>query len=403
MRTQLARIKQQALAIHASSTRKFDGWLIFSSCMLVGLGWLMVSSASVALAEQLTGNAQYYAMRQGIYLLLAVMLALLVALLPSRFLQANGHWFLLLAFALLVLVLLIGREVNGSQRWINFGLFNLQTSEIAKICLTLYMASYLTRHLEQVRTTLSGFIKPLLLVFAYGTLLILQPDYGALVVVMTAVMGMIFLAGVRFTLFVVFVLIAGVGLVFIAYMEPYRVERLTTFTDPWAHQFNSGYQLTQALIAFGRGHWLGLGLGNSVQKLFYLPEAHTDFIFSILAEELGLLGGLLTLATFTLFISRIFIIGRLCELQKQFFSAYFCYGFALIFATQILVNLGVNTGLLPTKGLTLPLISYGGSSLLASGIMLGLIVRADLDRRQQAAATSTNPTSLNNQALKNQV
>lgn len=375
-------LKLQSRSLHQSSIRFLDGWLIFSSLALLVLGWLMVSSASVAVAEFWTGNTQYFAIRQGVFAVLGLIAAFIVSQVSMAFSQKNGHWFLLLAFLLLSLVLLIGREINGSTRWINFGLFNLQTSEIAKIFLTIYMAGYITRHLQHVRETLSGFIKPLLLMLAYGGLLIFQPDFGSLVVVMAAVMGMVFLAGVQFKHFFLVLLVALGGLAFIAIIEPYRVERLTSFTDPWSHQFNSGYQLTQALIAFGRGHWVGLGLGNSVQKLFYLPEAHTDFIFSIIAEELGLVGGLFTLALFILFVSRIFLIARKCELVGQFFSAYLCYGLGVIFATQILVNMGVNMGVLPTKGLTLPFISYGGSSLISSGIMLGLILRADYERRE---------------------
>ncbi|WP_027849499.1 putative lipid II flippase FtsW [Marinospirillum minutulum] len=376
--------------LHQSSTHLFDGWLVFSSLALLTLGWLMVSSASVAVAEFWTGNPQHFAIRQGVFAVLALFAVFVVSQISMAFSQKNGHWFLLLAFILLGLVLLIGREVNGSTRWINLGLFNLQTSEIAKICLAIYMAGYLMRHLRHVRETLTGFVKPLALMFAYGGLLIFQPDFGSLVVVMAAVMGMVFLAGVQFKHFFLVLLIALAGLAFLAILEPYRVQRLTTFTDPWSHQFNSGYQLTQALIAFGRGHWVGLGLGNSVQKLFYLPEAHTDFIFSIIAEELGLIGGLFTLGLFVLFISRIFLIARKCELLGQFFSAYLCYGLGIIFATQILVNLGVNMGVLPTKGLTLPFISYGGSSLISSGIMLGLIFRADYERRKLLAQEQGN-------------
>ncbi|GLR63145.1 putative lipid II flippase FtsW [Marinospirillum insulare] len=378
-------VKKQCRLLHQSSTHRFDGWLVFSSLALLTLGWLMVSSASVAVAEFWTGNPQHFAIRQGVFAVLGLLATFFVSQVSMTFSQQNGHRFLFLAFALLILVLLVGREVNGSTRWINFGLFNLQTSEIAKICFTIYMASYLTRQLQAVRETLSGFIRPLLLMVAYGSLLIWQPDFGSLVVVMAAVMGMVFLAGVKFRHFFLVLIAAFAALTFIAILEPYRLQRLTTFTDPWSHQFNSGYQLTQALIAFGRGHWVGLGLGNSVQKLFYLPEAHTDFIFSIIAEELGLIGGLITLGLFTLFISRIFLIARQCELLGQFFSAYLCYGLGIIFTTQILVNLGVNMGVLPTKGLTLPFISYGGSSLISSGIMLGLIFRADSERRKLAA------------------
>ncbi len=383
-------IKVQSRTLHLSSMRCIDGWLVFSSLALLALGWLMVSSASVAVAEFLSNNAQHYAIRQGVFAVLGLLIAFLVSQVPLAFIQKHGLVFLSFAFILLGSVLLIGREINGSTRWISFGFFNLQTSEVAKICLIIYMASYLTRHIKHVRETFTGFIKPLLLVLLYGSLLIFQPDYGSLVVVIAAVMGMVFLAGVKLKHFLLVLLTAIAGLVFIAVMEPYRVERLTSFTDPWSHQFNSGYQLTQALIAFGRGHWVGLGLGNSVQKLFYLPEAHTDFIFSILAEELGLVGGLLTLALFVVLISRIFLIGRKCELVGHFFSAYLCYGLGVIFATQVLVNIGVNTGLLPTKGLTLPLISYGGSSLLASGMMLGLIFRADYERRKQVFQEQTD-------------
>jgi len=369
---------------HQAWTRKLDGWLLFSSLSLMLFGWIMVSSASVAIAEAWTGSAQYFAWRQSAFMLLSVVAALVVSQVPLSWSRFNGHWFLAVAFLLLVAVLIIGREVNGSTRWISLGPFNLQASEIAKICLLVYMSGYLVRHLQSVRETFTGFFKPLFLVVLYGGLLIAQPDYGALVVVMAAVMGMVFLAGVKLTHFILVLILAIVGLALIAVVEPYRMQRLISFTDPWAQQFDSGYQLTQALIAFGRGQWTGLGLGNSVQKLFYLPEAHTDFIFSILAEELGLVGALVTLSLFALMIVRIFRVGRKSEQVKHFYAAYLCYGVGVIFAVQVLINLGVNTGLLPTKGLTLPLISYGGSSLLASGIMLGLVFRADYESRKHA-------------------
>lgn len=380
----LARLHTWATQLHASATHKFDGWLVFSALALVSLGWLMVSSASVAVGENLASDAQYFALRQGVFIVIGLGAALVAALIPFNWHQRQGAWYLLLAFLLLVMVLLIGKEVNGSKRWLSLGLFNLQTSEIAKICFSLYLASYLTRHLAEVRSTFNGFFKPLLLVLLYGALLIVQPDYGSLVVMLAAVMGMVFLAGARFSHFILILTLALVGLGFIAVLEPYRLVRITSFTNPWAYQFDSGYQLTQALIAYGRGDWLGLGLGNSIQKLSYLPEAHTDFIFSIIAEELGFIGGLVVLSLFALLISRIFVIGRKNERVQKFFTAYLCYAFGFIFATQLLVNLGVNTGLLPTKGLTLPLISYGGSSLLASGIMLGLVLRADIELRKDA-------------------
>lgn len=367
----------------------FDVWLLLSSLSLILLGWVVVSSASVAVADAWTGNPQYFSTRQGLFIVLALVAALVVSRIPLAW--ANYPFAAIgAALGLLVIVLLIGREVNGSTRWISLGPFNLQTSELAKIALMVYLSSYLVRHLDAVRSTLSGFVNPLIVVFIYGVLLILQPDFGGLVVVLIAVMAMLFLAGARFQYFLLMLCLAVLLLTVIAYLEPYRVQRLTSFTDPWARQFDSGYQLTQALIAYGRGAWTGLGLGNSVQKLFYLPEAHTDFVFSILAEELGLIGALITLGLFVLMISRIYIIGRLSELSQHYFAAYLCYGLATLFAAQVLINLGVNTGLLPTKGLTLPLISYGGSSLLASGIMLGLVFRADKERRQAGVKERSN-------------
>lgn len=366
---------------HRACNRYLDGWLLLSSLSLALLGWVLVGSASVAIAEAWTGSPHYFVWRQTAYLLLAVVAAWVVSQLPLSLSRFNGHWFLILAFLLLVAVLLVGREVNGSTRWISLGPVNLQASELSKIFLLIYLAGYLVRHLQAVRSTFSGFFKPLFLVVLYGGLLITQPDYGALVMVMAAVMGMVFLAGVRLTHYVFVLLLAGAALALIAIAEPYRMQRLISFTDPWARQFDSGYQLTQALIAYGRGQWTGLGLGNSVQKLFYLPEAHTDFIFSILAEELGLIGALTTLGLFAVMIVRIFKIGRQCEEVRHFYAAFLCYGIGVIFAVQVLINLGVNTGLLPTKGLTLPLISYGGSSLLSCGLMLGLVFRADYEWR----------------------
>ncbi|MFK7160945.1 putative lipid II flippase FtsW [Marinospirillum sp. MEB164] len=378
-----------AQRVHRQSLAVFDAWLIFAALGLLVIGWLMVSSASIAVAELRTGQLGFFAVRQALFILVSLGAALLVVSIPLGYSFRMGYLFLLAAFALLILVLLIGREVNGSTRWISLGPVNLQTSELAKICMVIYLSSYLVRHLQSVRQTLSGFAKPLLMVFLYGAFLFLQPDYGSLVVMTAAALAMVFLAGARLSYFTVMLVLVVLGLVLVALVEPYRVQRLISFRDPWLHQFDSGYQLTQALIAYGRGHWLGQGLGNSVQKLFYLPEAHTDFIFSVLSEELGLLGALTTLGLFVLLVSRVLIIGRLCEQQQQLFAAFVCYGIGILLGLQVVINLGVNLGLLPTKGLTLPLLSYGGSSLLSSGIMLGLVFRADLERRWQEAAKAS--------------
>ncbi|WP_027350876.1 putative lipid II flippase FtsW [Halotalea alkalilenta] len=358
-----------------------DGWLILAASVLASLGWIMVTSASSEIASSLTGNPYYYSIRHGIYVLLGLFCAVVTMRVPMSWWRGNGPTLFLGALILLAAVLIVGREVNGARRWIPLGVINLQASEVAKICMVVYLAGYLVRHLERVRFTWWGFIAPLGLVAGMGALLILEPDYGATVVILATCMGMLLLAGValwRFLLLSSGVVALGV---FGALAEPYRIQRITSYLDPWANQFDSGYQLTQALIAFGRGGWSGMGLGNSVQKLFYLPEAHTDFVYSVLAEELGLIGAVGVVLLFALLVFRAFKIGRTAELTGRLFSAYVCYGMALIFGAQAFINLAVNTGLLPTKGLTLPLLSYGGSSMLISGVMVGMLLRVDGETR----------------------
>ena len=297
--------------------------------------------------------------------------------------QRYGWIMLLAAFALLVLVLVpgIGREVNGARRWIGFGAFNVQPSEIAKVFVVVYLAGYLVRRQEEVRESWAGFFKPFVVLLPMAGLLLLEPDFGATVVMMGSAMAMLFLGGVGMLRFGLMVALA-VGAVFVLVQtQEYRLQRLITFTDPWADQYGSGYQLTQALIAFGRGEWFGVGLGNSIQKQFYLPEAHTDFVFSVLAEELGFVGALATLALFVFVSVRALYVGLWAERAKQFFSAYVAYGLAFLWIGQFLINIGVNTGLLPTKGLTLPFLSYGGSSLVICCVSLALLLRIEWERR----------------------
>jgi len=283
---------------------------------------------------------------------------------------------------LLILVLLpgIGREVNGAKRWIGVGLFNVQPSEVAKVCAVLFLAGYLVRRQQEVRGSWKGFFKPLVVLVPIAGLLLLEPDFGATVVMLGAAAGMLFLGGVGLFRFGLMVLLA-LGAIYLLVQDPYRWARITNFSDPWADQFGAGYQLSQALIAFGRGEWLGVGLGNSVQKQFYLPEAHTDFVFSILAEELGLVGALLTLGLFVFIAVRSLYVGLWAERSRQFFSAYVAYGLALLWIGQILINIGVNVGLLPTKGLTLPFLSYGGSSLIICCASLGMLLRIEWETR----------------------
>ena len=357
---------------------------LLAGCLgLLGLGLVMIASASSEVAAAQTGSPLYHMIRHLIYMVIGLGAAGVVLMVPMSIWQRYGWIMLLAAFALLVLVLVpgIGREVNGARRWIGFGAFNVQPSEIAKVFVVVYLAGYLVRRQEEVRESWAGFFKPFVVLLPMAGLLLLEPDFGATVVMMGSAMVMLFLGGVGMLRFGLMVALA-VGAVFVLVQtQEYRLQRLITFTDPWADQYGSGYQLTQALIAFGRGEWFGVGLGNSIQKQFYLPEAHTDFVFSVLAEELGFVGALATLALFVFVSVRALYVGLWAERAKQFFSAYVAYGLAFLWIGQFLINIGVNTGLLPTKGLTLPFLSYGGSSLVICCVSLALLLRIEWERR----------------------
>ena len=357
---------------------------MLAGCLaLLGLGLVMITSASSEVAAVNSGNALYHMVRHLVYVALGLGAALLVLLVPVNTWQRLDWMLLLAAFGLLILVLIpgVGREVNGSMRWIGFGAFNVQPSELAKVFVVIYLAGYLVRRQAEVRESMWGFAKPFLVLLPMAMLLLLEPDFGATVVMMGAAVAMLFLGGVgliRFSLLVVF----AVGAVFILVQtQEYRLQRLITFTDPWADQYGAGYQLTQALIAFGRGEWFGVGLGNSVQKQFYLPEAHTDFVFSVLAEELGMVGALATIGLFAFVGVRALYIGLWAEKAKQFFAAYVAWGIAFLWLGQFLINIGVNVGLLPTKGLTLPFLSYGGSSLIVTCASMALLLRIEWESR----------------------
>ncbi|MFK8021111.1 MAG: putative lipid II flippase FtsW [Pseudomonadales bacterium] len=360
---------------------QIDQALLYSFILLVVFGIVMMGSASMEYAGQHFNDPWYHIKRQSLFLALGLLIALFTVYIPIEFWRKHSAQFLLFAFLLLLAVLLpgVGKEVNGSQRWIPIGVFNLQASEPAKLFVIVYMAAYLVRREREVRNEWRGFIKPLLVLSAMISLLLLEPDFGAVVVMLGASLGMLFLAGVRLVHFSFVVVGSLFAIALMALMSPYRLQRLITFMDPWPHQFDSGYQLVQSLIAFGRGEWLGLGLGRSVQKLFYLPEAHTDFVFAIIGEEFGFIGALMVVCLFGVFIWRILIIARGAERRGFKFAAYFCYGIALLFAIQSFINIGVNTGLLPTKGLTLPFFSYGGSSLVLSCLMVACVLRANYE------------------------
>ncbi len=275
----------------------------------------------------------------------------------------------------------IGVEVNGSTRWINLAVFRLQVSEPAKLLALIYMAGYLVRHGEEVRYTGAGFLKPLGLLLIAALLLLMEPDFGATVVLMTTALVMMFMAGVSLWKFGGLIAVAGTAFAALALLSPYRLQRLTAFIDPWNDPFNTDFQLTQSLIAIGRGEWFGVGLGASIQKLFYLPEAHTDFVFAVLAEELGLIGILVLLGLYALVVYRTYVIAARAEQGGNLFAAYLAYGIGTWLGMQAVINVGVNTGLLPTKGLTLPLLSYGGSSMLVTCIAIALLLRIDYETR----------------------
>jgi len=362
----------------------YDGWFVFAVITLLGLGIVMVGSASLGIAERQIGQPFYYLIRQSIYIVVGLLAATVVVNIELQRWQRSGGVLLITAVVLLVLVLIpgVGREVNGSIRWLSLGMLNIQPSELVKLFVIVYLSGYLVRRRDEVRNSISGFAKPMLLLTLLCLLLLAEPDFGAVAIMMTTAVALMFLAGVRLWQFVVLFCVVGTALATLAYSSPYRVARMTAFMDPWADPFASGFQLTQALIAFGRGEWFGVGLGSSIQKLFYLPEAHTDFMYAVLAEELGLIVAAAVIMLFVLLVTRTFIIGRRAERAGQPFGAYLAYGLGLWIALQAFTNIGVNLGVLPTKGLTLPLMSYGGSSLVVMLVAVAMVLRVDMEARQ---------------------
>ncbi|VAX11574.1 Cell division protein FtsW [hydrothermal vent metagenome] len=372
-----------ASATSSSTEWLLDPWLLIPAVSLLMLGLVMVGSASISISDQNTGQPFYLLIRQTIYVGLGLGLAWGVWRVPMQLWQATGPYLIMGSVLLLLLLFVpgLGREVNGSLRWLSLGPVNLQVSELVKLFVVIYLAGYMVRHNEAVRNEAGGFLRPLGLMMLLSMLLLLQPDFGTVAVMMATAMGMMWLGGARLLQFLM--LAAGMlaMLALLAVAAPYRMARLTTFLNPWADPFNSGFQLTQALIAFGRGEWLGVGLGSSVQKLFYLPEAHTDFLFAVMAEELGLLVAALVIGLFLIIVLRALMIGQLAEKQDKLFSAYVAYGLGIWIGLQAFTNIGVNMGVLPTKGLTLPLMSYGGSSMMVMCIAVALLLRIEYETR----------------------
>ncbi|HYQ90706.1 MAG TPA: putative lipid II flippase FtsW [Candidatus Competibacteraceae bacterium] len=362
---------------------QLDRWLLFAALALLTLGLLMVASASMPLAYSHTHQPFFYLIRQAAYVGAGLLFAALAIQIPIETWWRQAPVLLLTAIGLLLLVLMpgIGREVNGSTRWLSLGVVNVQVSEAAKLFALIYLASYLQRHGAALCSSTMAMIRPLLVLGLLAVLLLLEPDFGTAVVMLATALGMLFLAGVNVWRFAALQGLVISAMAVLLYSSHYRRARLISFLDPWADPLKSGFQLTQSLIAIGRGELFGVGLGASVQKLFYLPESYTDFLFAILAEELGLLGVLTVVALYVIIIWRAFAIAARAERLEQRFASYLAYGIGLWFGIQSLFNMGVNMGVLPTKGLTLPLMSYGGSSVVVMCVALAILLRIDQEIR----------------------
>lgn len=364
-------------------TLKLDSGLLLSIFTLLAVGLVMVLSASIVVAQHNFGNGFYFFIKQSIFTVAGMIGMLFILYIPTKTWQEVGPIWLILAIVLLMLVLVpgLGTVVNGSRRWIRLGPIAIQVSEMVKLFGVMYMANYLVRHGREARETLKGVLKPIGALMIMGLLMLLEPDFGATVVLFVTALGMMFMGGVRIRWFSTLIILGIMAVAMLVVFSPYRLARLTGFLHPWDNQLDTGYQLTQSLIAFGRGGWFGVGLGNSIQKLFYLPEAHTDFVFAIIAEELGLIGVLVLLSLFALLVWRGLSIAKIAHTQRELFDAYLAYGVTFWLGIQVVVNIGVNIGLLPTKGLTLPFISYGGSSLLVDCLAAALLLRVDYQNK----------------------
>ena len=358
---------------------------------LLSLGFVMVASASMTIGDTCCKDPFFFVTRQALALGLALGAGLLAFTLPVSWWERSGVWLFLLGVASLVLILIpgVGHSVNGANRWIPLGPLNLQPSEFVKLFAVIYIAGYLVRHAESVTTELAGFIRPMILIGFAAALILKQPDFGTTTVMLATVMGMLFLGGVSVMPFAVLFGTVLVGLSFLVLTSEYRMRRILSFLDPWQDPFASGYQLSQALIGFGRGEWFGVGLGNGIQKQYFLPEAHTDFIATVIAEELGLVGMLAIIGAFAFIAWRAFAIGARAEAAGQRFAGYTAQGIGLWLGLQAFVNIGVNSGMLPTKGLTLPFLSYGSNSLIVGCLAIAILLRIDATIRQDEAEPKT--------------
>lgn len=365
----------------------FDQSLIWPAVLLLGLGLVMVYSASISIAgagRGAHGYPAYFLLRHAAYLAVGLLAGAIAFQIPLRWWQKYSFPLFLVGIVLLALVLVPGvsHEVNGSRRWISLKVVNFQPSELVKLSMVIYAAAYTVRKSDYLGSFVKGFLPMLVVMLIVGALLLLEPDFGSFVVITAIVMAILFLGGMNLKLFAGLIGFLALSFLMLIWKEPYRMQRFFGFLDPWDDPYGKGYQLSHALIAFGRGEWLGVGLGGSVEKLFYLPEAHTDFLLAVIAEELGFVGVVTVVALFAWLLVRAFIIGRQAAQRQRHFSALVAQGIGVWLSVQALINMGVNMGVLPTKGLTLPLMSFGGSSLVASCVTLAILLRIDWENRQ---------------------
>lgn len=364
---------------------QYDQMLLWVTLILLGLGLVMVYSASIAIAEadRAVGHqSTYYLIRQAMFIGIGVAAAFVAFQIPIAGWQKMAPYLFLLGLALLVLVLMVGREVNGSKRWLSLLVFNLQPSELVKLFAAMYVSDYAVRKAPQMESIVRGFLPMVAVMVLVGFLLLREPDFGAFAVIAAISISILWLGGINVKIFAGLVALLPVAIYFLIWSSPYRLQRVIGFLDPWADPFGKGYQLSHALIAFGRGEWFGVGLGASVEKLLYLPEAHTDFLLAVIAEELGFVGVLTVLGLFAWIVIRAFGIGKEAVANERYFAALLAQGIGVWIGVQGIINIGVNMGVLPTKGLTLPLLSFGGSGILANCIAMAVLLRIDFENRR---------------------
>lgn len=363
----------------------YDRQLVWLALSLMLIGLVMVTSASFPISYRLTAQPFYFMYRHALFLLLALFTATVILQVPIEKWLKYSTSLLVISVVLLSIVLIAGKSVNGASRWIPLGLFNLQPAEVAKLSLFIFMSGYLVRKQDAVRETFfDGFLKPIMVFALLAILLLAQPDLGTVVVMLVTLFGMLFIAGAKLSQFIALMVAGVLCVIGLIVIEPYRIRRVTSFLDPWEDPFGSGYQLTQSLMAFGRGNWFGQGLGNSIQKLEYLPEAHTDFVFAVVGEELGFVGVFFILLLLMGLVLKAIYIGKKAFEENQQFGGYLAFGIGIWFSFQTLVNVGAAAGMVPTKGLTLPLISYGGSSLIVMSVAVSILLRVDFESRLHA-------------------